>query len=106
MTFKQLEKRLRARLKQVQVLPTKAKDLAGISDYRTQTIHLNPVNGALLETLLHELLHLELRLEFNPFGRELEECCVLALADGLVRHINRSKARHAWWVKKLNELAR
>lgn len=105
MTFKELEKRLRARLKQVTVLPTKNKNLAGLADSNKQRIYLNPVHGGLLETLLHELLHLELCFELNPFGRTLEEHIVAALADKLVRQINRSKQRSEWWNKRLSDFA-
>lgn len=104
MTFLQLEKRLRARLRQVTVLRTRSKNLAGLADPARQTVYLNPLHGGLLETLLHELLHLELRLELNPFGPTLEEHLVQTLADKLVRQINRSKSRSQWWTKKLNAL--
>lgn len=104
MTFKELEKRLRARLKQVSVHRTRNRNLAGLADPDKQRIYLNPLHGGLLETLIHELLHLELRLELNPFGQTLEEHLVTALADKLVRQINRSKARSAWWSKRLASL--
>lgn len=98
-----LERRLRARLKLVTVKLFSRK-LAGLSNWQTQEIHLNPLHGPILETLLHELLHLELRQELNPFDIVLEELIVDAFADKLVRFINGSKSRSAWWLKNLKDL--
>lgn len=104
MNLTELESRLRARLKQCTVKLFQNQQLAGLSDWNTQTIHLNPTHGPLLETLIHELLHLELRNELNHFNLDLEEVIVRALADKTTRFINKSKSRTAFWTRQCGKL--
>jgi hypothetical protein len=66
-------------------------------------ILIDPVRGAALDCLIHELIHVAFLEKLAEWGA-LEEEVVLALEDRIVRHINRSPARVAWWRKKLDRL--
>lgn len=51
---------------------------------------------------LHELLHVVLDKELEPFDEALSEAVVLAFEEAIDRRISLSTRRKAWWRKAIN----
>lgn len=49
-----------------------------------------------LDTVIHELIHIELRAELAWWG-EFYENVTCTVEDIVVRHINSSRSRREWW---------
>jgi hypothetical protein len=65
-------------------------------------ILLDPLRGALLDSLVHEVIHVVFLDRLLPWGA-LEEPIVEAIEEQVVRYINRSKTRVAWWRRVIDE---
>ena len=64
-------------------------------------ILLDPLRGALMDSLIHELVHVVYLREVEMWG-QLEEAVVEAIEEGIVRYINRSRGRVEWWRKQID----
>lgn len=75
---------------------------AGEAKLQTRQIKLNPFNGGITETVIHELIHIGYEGELQRWGA-LEEPIVEALEDAVVRYVNRNPKRRSWWHQKIQE---
>lgn len=100
LTHSAYEKGLRAGLGSVTLRMREMDGASGEYDPDTRTVSLDPFNGGLLETLVHELLHHVAYEKLASFG-SMEESVVLSIEDELVRFINRSRTRRRWWRRAL-----
>jgi hypothetical protein len=66
----------------------------------TRRVFLDPFNAALLDGLIHELLHHVIYQELASFGAA-EEPVTEAIEDMMVRYINRGERRRKWWRRAL-----
>lgn len=60
-------------------------------------ILLDPYLGGLIESTIHELLHIHQKRPTKDLGKELEEAHMEAFEDRVVRYVNRSDKRIQWW---------
>lgn len=60
-------------------------------------ILLDPYLGGLIESVIHELLHIHQKRPTKGLGRELEEAHMEAFEDRVVRYVNQSAQRIRWW---------
>lgn len=75
---------------------------AGQVGLSSRRILLNPFNGCVTDTVVHELIHLHYNRRLAPWG-ELEEHIVEAIEDCVVRYINRSSKRRATWHRLIQQ---
>lgn len=62
---------------------------------------LDPYLGGLIESAIHELLHIHQRQPTEGLGKELEEAHMEAFEDRVVRYVNRNAKRIQWWRKTI-----
>lgn len=63
-------------------------------------ITVDPYRCAVIDGVLHELLHVCFNSDLAKWGK-LEEAPVEALEDQLVRYVNRNSKRVEWWRKAI-----
>jgi hypothetical protein len=76
-------------------------DNAGETHLLTGKTDLNPVHGAILDTLIHESFHHLVTPHRTPFfSIEIHELFVAAMENELVRYINRTPSAQRFWYPK------
>ena len=95
-SWSQYERALRAGLHDVSVELREMRGAGGEYDPKRRRISLDAFNTALLDGLIHELLHHVHYHRLAAFGAG-EEPVTLTLEDEIVRWINRSPQRQRWW---------
>lgn len=101
-----LERSLRKRLldPRTRIKLGKIKDYGGHVEWTDNAddginIKVDPRWVAVVGTVIHELVHVELETVLAPLGDELEELAVTAVADHIEERVYASRARRRWWEK-------
>lgn len=81
------------------------EDCAGRVDFYTfpYRITLDPFHAGLLESLVHELLHVAETKKLEAWG-EFEETVAEGVENGMVQFIGASRQRCAWWRARIREV--
>jgi hypothetical protein len=71
-------------------------------DHPPHQIKFDPLRGAVMDSIVHELIHVVWNDQIEPWG-DLEEPIVAAIEQEIVRFINRSERRVEWWRARIHD---
>lgn len=112
-TPERLERALRRRLldPKTRIKLGPVKGFAGTVEWTANPsdgvdISVNPQWAAVVGTVIHELVHVELETFMEPLGDEIEELAVEAISESLAKRVYHSKRRSAWWERHVKARVR